>query len=125
MIYPIVFEPEAMLHRLSKNLMQKDIASKEIQTFIKDMALTMYAKNGVGLAAVQVGKPLMLCTILKTYNTLNPRKDLVLINPTWQKISRHQAWDQEGCLSVPRIYGQIKRYTKIKVKAWNEHGEPL
>ena len=125
MIYPIVFEPQPMLHAPSKNLTQKEIASKETQQFITDMLATMYAKNGVGLAAIQVGKPVMLCVILKQYNALNTRKDLVLINPTWQKLSRHQQWDQEGCLSVPGLYGQIKRYTKIKVKALSEKGKPL
>ena len=125
MIYPIVFEPEPKLHKPSAKLDKKTILEPETQTFIKDMVQTMYAKDGVGLAAVQVGKNIQICVIIKTYNTLNKRKDLCLINPEWTKISVFKEWDEEGCLSVPGIYGKIKRYTKLKVKALDEKANPL
>ncbi len=125
MIYPIVFEPDHKLHKPSAKLDKKTILEPETQTFIKDMVQTMYAKDGVGLAAVQVGKNIQICTIIKTYNTLNKRRDLCLINPEWTKLSVFKEWDEEGCLSVPGIYGKIKRYTKLKVKALDEKGEPI
>ena len=125
MIYHMVTEPNPLLHAPSRVLTRAEISTKKIQTFIQDMIATMYAKDGVGLAAVQVGQPLQLCVILKSYNTLNPRQDLCLINPIWTKLSRHQEWGQEGCLSVPGIYGHIKRYAKIKVSALNEQGQLL
>lgn len=114
-----------MLHERSANLDTSNITSRENQKFIKDMIETMYVKNGVGLAAIQVGKSLQLCTIVKQYNYFNPREDLCLINPSWTKLDAHQKWDEEGCLSVPNKYGKIKRYTKIKVKAWDKKGRPI
>lgn len=125
MIYPIVFDPNDILHAPAAKVPPENITTREMQKFFKDMVETMYVKDGVGLAAVQVGKALQVCTIIKTFNALNPREDLVLINPTWEKVSRHTEWDEEGCLSVPGWYGKIKRYTTIKVRAFGVNGKPL
>lgn len=124
MIYPIVFEPESILHKQSLDIDPATISTKEFQQLVKDMIETMYAKDGVGLAAVQIGKSLQVCVIAKTYNTFS-KNDLCLINPTWTKISIHKAWDEEGCLSVPKVYGKIKRYTNIRVDALNTKGQPI
>ncbi len=125
MIYDIVFEPNEILHRRSADLTPEEIKTPAMQKFIVDMVETMYAKDGVGLAAVQIGKSIQLCVIAKAYNELNKAKDLCLTNPTWTKISRHTNWDEEGCLSVPGIYGKVKRYTNLKVKALNSQGRPF
>lgn len=125
MIYDIVFEPAPVLHARAADVDPKEIATRPLQKFFKDMIETMYVKDGVGLAAVQVDKALQVCAIIKTYNALNPHEDLVLINPSWEKLSRKQAWDEEGCLSVPGLYGKIKRYTKIKVRALSVRGQPV
>lgn len=125
MVYDIVTEPNKFLHIPTARVMPQDIKTREIQKFIKDLVETMYVKDGVGLAAIQVGKSLSICTIVKAFNTLNPNEDLCLINPTWQKISRHTGWDEEGCLSVPGWWGQVKRYTKIKVKAYDKYGKQI
>lgn len=125
MIYDLVFEPEPMLHRPSAPVEVSAIGTREIQKFIKDMVETMYVKEGVGLAAIQVGKSIQLCTIVKQFNTLNPHEDLCLINPSWTKVSTHKVWEEEGCLSVPGLYGKIQRYTHIKVKALDSKGKPL
>ena len=125
MVYEIVFEPNPILHKRSADIDPKKISSRETQKFIKDMVETMYVKDGVGLAAVQVGESKKLCVIAKAYNALNTREDLCLLNPTWKKLSIFQEWDEEGCLSVPGVYGKIKRYKKIQVKALDENGKPL
>ncbi|OGH81256.1 MAG: peptide deformylase [Candidatus Magasanikbacteria bacterium RIFCSPLOWO2_02_FULL_44_11] len=125
MIYDIVFDHNPMLHRRSADIDIKTITSRQMQKFIKDMIETMYVKDGVGLASVQVGKPIQLCVIAKNYNTLNQRDDLVLINPTWEKLSTHTNIDEEGCLSVPGLYGKVKRYSQIKVKAFDHKGRAL
>lgn len=125
MIYDIVFEPTKMLHERSVDIDPAKVKEREMQKFIKDMVETMYVKDGVGLASVQVGKPLQLCTIIKQYNTLNPREDLTLINPTYTKLSNHQNVDEEGCLSVPCLYGKVKRWSKILVKAIDKNGRPI
>lgn len=125
MIFKIVFDPNPILHKRAKLLTVEEILSRDMQKFFKDMVETMYVKDGVGLAAVQVGVGIQVCTILKAYNAYTPDEDLVLINPSWEKVERHQEWDEEGCLSVPDVYGKIKRYTHIKVKALNKRGQPI
>lgn len=125
MIYDIVFDPNARLHQRSADVDVATITSRDMQKFIKDMVETMYVKDGVGLASVQVGKPIQLCVIAKAYNTLNEHEDLVLINPTWKKLSLHTNTDEEGCLSVPTWYGKVKRYSKIMVKAFDKKGRAI
>lgn len=125
MVYDIVLEPEPILHRESAPVDPSLITSREMQKFIKDMVETMYVKEGVGLAAIQIGKSIQLCTIVKQFNALNPHEDLCLINPVWTKVTRHKTWDEEGCLSVPGLYGKIQRYTKIKVTALDKKGQPI
>lgn len=125
MIHDIVFEPNQILHQRGADLTPEQINARDMKKFMKDMVETMYVKNGVGLAAAQVNKSLQLCTIVKEYNDLNKREDLVLINPTWVKLSRATNSDEEGCLSIPFLYGKVKRYSHIKVTALDMHGKPL
>lgn len=124
MLLPITIEPNPILHKISKTLTLDEIKSKKIKDFIADLTETMYVKDGVGIAAVQVGQPLQLCVIAKNFT---PRKDknLILINPHWEKASILREWDEEGCLSVPNIYGSVRRHKKIKVRALDEDGEEL
>lgn len=125
MIYDIVFDPNPILHNRAEDVDPTTITSRDMQKFLKDMVETMYVKDGVGLAAVQVGKAIQVCTILKNYNTLNPHEDLCLINPTWKKLSTHTNTDEEGCLSLPGMYGKVKRYTKILVTAYDKKGNKI
>lgn len=125
MVYDIVLDPNPILHTRADGVNPAEIPSRETQKFFKDMIETMYIKDGVGLAAVQVGEAKQVCTIIKTYNELDPRQDLVLINPSWEKLARAQEWDEEGCLSTPGLYGKIKRYAKIKVTALDKNGKKL
>lgn len=125
MVYDIVLEPNPILHEESRDLEISEIKSRETQKLIKDMIETMYVKNGVGLAAVQVGKPIKLCVIAKEFNSLNQREDLCLINPSWKKVSIFKKIDEEGCLSIPGIYGKRKRYAKIKVSAYDKNGNKI
>ena len=91
----------------------------EILNFIKDMAETMYADSGVGLAAPQVG-------VSKRIILVDGEEDglIVLINPVIIK-SEGEVVAEEGCLSVPDIYSQVKRSSKVTVKALNEKGESI
>src|SRR3989344_547972 len=124
MVLPIILEPNEILNLAGKDLGLEEIKSEKIQELIKDMIPTMYAKDGVGLAAPQVGESVQLCVIAKNF-TPDQKKDLVLINPKWQKVSVFREWDEEGCLSVPEIYGQVRRYKKIKIVALDEKGNKL
>jgi len=89
----------------------------EILNFTKDMAETMYADSGVGLAAPQVG-------VSKRIITIDGEEDglIVLINPVIVK-SEGEVVAEEGCLSIPGIYSQVKRSSKVTVKALSENGD--
>ena len=101
-----------------KALLLKEI-TPEILNLIKDMAETMYADSGVGLAAPQVG-------VSKRIILVDGEEDglIVLINPMIIK-SEGEVVEEEGCSSLPGIYSQVKRSSKVKVKALNENGDTI
>jgi peptide deformylase len=101
-----------------KALLVEEI-TPDILNLIKDMAETMYADSGVGLAAPQVGVSKRIITIDE-----DEEKLLVLLNPEIIK-SEGEAVEEEGCLSVPGVYSEVKRSLKVVVKALNENGEPI
>ncbi len=91
----------------------------EILNLIKDMAETMYADSGLGLAAPQVG-------VSKRIIVIDGEEDglIVLINPMIVK-SEGELVEEEGCLSLPGIYSQVKRSSKVTVKALNQNGDQI
>jgi len=91
----------------------------EILNLIKDMAETMYTDSGVGLAAPQVGVSKRIIIIDGEEEGL-----MVLINPILVK-SEGELVEEEGCLSIPGIYSQVKRASKVTVRALNENGDPI
>lgn len=96
-----------------------DILGLETQTLIADMKETLArAKNGIGLAAPQVGKNLRIFVVAPGLE-LN---QTVFINPVIVKISPKTVPMEEGCLSVPDHYGKINRAKSLKVEALNERG---
>ncbi len=124
MILPVLTESNKILRRVGDKVAIVDLATSEMKKFISDLTETMYAKDGVGIASPQVGKSIQLCVIAKNF-TPDKKRDLVLVNPTWKKTTTKTAWDAEGCLSVPGIYGEVKRYVEINVTALDETGAPL
>jgi len=125
MLLEVTLEPNPILHKKGRDITVEELNKPEMKKLIKNMTETMYVKDGVGIAAPQVGQSLQLCVIAKKFSPLNQNEDLVLVNPVWKKMSILKAWDTEGCLSVPLIYGEVKRYTKIKIQALNQHGEKI
>ncbi len=87
------------------------------------MTETMYKSDGVGIAAPQVGASIMLCVIAKQF--AGTKTDLTLVNPVWEKKSLLKTSDTEGCLSVPGVFGEVKRYKKIKVNALDRDGNKI
>jgi peptide deformylase len=88
-------------------------------TLVDDMLETMYAAPGIGLAATQVDvhKRLIVIDISKEHN-----EPLVLVNP--EILSREgDASTEEGCLSVPGIFDEVKRAAKVRVRAQDRNGE--
>jgi len=101
---------------LRKKCRQVETIDEKILNLLDDMAETMYAANGVGLAAPQVG-------ILKRIAVIDIGEGIIeLINPEIVSCEGNIK-DTEGCLSVPGKYGYVVRPEKVKVIALNRHGE--
>ena len=109
------YKTDDILRKKSRNVDKIDERTLQL---LDDMAETMYKENGAGLAAPQVG-------ILKRVIVVDIGDGLIkLINP---EIVEHEGeqQDEEGCLSVPEIIGEVKRPYKLKVKGLNELGEEI
>lgn len=115
-LLPILHYPDPRLHKVAAPVKQVD---DKLRKLIKDMAETMYAAPGIGLAATQVDVHLRLIVIdiSETHDGLQ-----VFINPEIIS-SEGEAECEEGCLSVPGIYEKVTRAAKVTVKALDEHGQ--
>lgn len=108
--------PDQRLHTIAQPV---ESVNGEIRQLIEDLAETMYAAPGVGLAATQVDvhKRVIVIDVSETRDQL-----LVLINPTIIE-SRGVSEFEEGCLSVPGIYERVERAEWVKVRALDRNGE--
>lgn len=106
-------EPSKEVHKVSKKILD----------LVQDLMETMYAQNGVGLAAPQIGVNYRVFVIDVSANNepLNPK---VFINPKIIKKSG-AVISQEGCLSFPEAFTDVKRYKNVMVKALDINGKPF
>lgn len=95
-------------------------ADKKLQRLVKDMITTCKAANGVGLAAPQIGQSLNLAIIYLEEAGLPA---FPIINPVIVKTSKEQTEMEEGCLSLPGLFGKVRRPKKITIEAYNLAGE--
>ena len=95
--------------------------SQKIKNLVADLLDTMYAQNGVGLAAPQIGVNLRVFVIDVSKND-EPFNPVVFINPKIIKKSGAMI-KQEGCLSFPEAYTDVKRYKNVMVKAMDIKGK--
>jgi len=116
-LLPILRYPDPRLHKVAQPVASVDA---RIRQLVRDMAETMYAAPGVGLAATQVDvhERIVVIDVSENNDTLR-----VLINPEILWKSEAQQTYEEGCLSVPGIYDEVQRAAQIKVRALNEQGE--
>ena len=97
-----------------------------LDTLIADMFDTMYDRDGVGLAANQVGEPISLFVMNTTYDreTKKGGTEEVFINPKILKIYGDACVMEEGCLSVPEIREDVKRKSMVDIVYADRHGKP-
>jgi peptide deformylase len=106
---------DEVLRKISKEV---DDINDKIKTLIKDMADTMYKADGIGLAAPQIG-------ILKRVVVIDVGEGLLeLINPRIIEEVGEQM-EAEGCLSLPGVFGEVKRPEKVVVEALTLKGEKI
>jgi len=117
-LLPILHYPDPRLHKVARPVAAVD---ERIRKLITDMAETMYAAPGIGLAATQVDvhERVLIIDISEARNHLQ-----AFINPEIIE-SSGEAENEEGCLSVPGVFDTIRRAERIKVRALNSQGEPF
>lgn len=117
-LLPILEYPDPRLRKVATPV---TAYTPELEKLVRDMAETMYAAPGVGLAATQVDvhKRIIVIDISDSKDQL-----LVLVNPEIVE-AEGEAECEEGCLSVPGYYDSVTRAARITVRARNERGEPI
>lgn len=108
---------------LKKKSQPVEIIDPSLRQLVQDMAETMYAAPGVGLAAPQVGH-LLRIVVLDVTPPTQPKNLIVLINPEIITSEGDCVWD-EGCLSLPDFTEEIKRKKKVMVRFQNLEGETV
>lgn len=136
MILPILKFPDK---RLRTKATEVEIVDKTIKTLVNDMFETMYAEDGIGLAATQVNKHVQIVVmdvpdsgedyqlLLKkregrTKKPLKAKHPLCFINPLIVKKEGKET-HTEGCLSVPGYYADVERFNYVMIKALDENGK--
>jgi peptide deformylase len=103
--------------------------TKELDTLIEDMFDTMYAANGAGLAAPQIGVNLQLVIFgfkqNQRYPDAPPVPETVLINPELKPLAETMEEDWEGCLSVPGLRGMVPRWAELHYEGFDQHGKRI
>lgn len=117
-IHPIVKYPDPVLAKKGEPVTVFDASLKKL---VAEMFESMYAAQGIGLAAPQIGLSQRL-TVIDTSFKKNAKDKLVLINPEIIETEGKQ-FEEEGCLSLPEIREKVQRAAWVKVRAQNERGE--
>lgn len=125
----IISLPDKDLRQISRKV---GVVTPEIRRVIEDMkaaALDWESERphevGVALAAIQIDQPLKIIIVRNDFDNKDDRTFSVFINPQIVKLEGDIEEDFEGCLSVADIYGKVPRYSKVRMRASDENGEPL
>jgi peptide deformylase len=116
----IVTYPDKLLKSHSKVVEHFDT---DLHTFLDDMFETMMSNNGIGLAAIQVARPIRALLLCIPDEEGEQKKEnlLEILNPTLHN-PKGQTLYQEGCLSVPGFYEDIERFESLTLHYQNRHG---
>lgn len=117
--------PHPALRASNALVTDEEMADGSILKIAKQMLLVMYAAEGVGLAAPQVGVNKRLMVYNDTGDAKNWLSETILVNPTIVEFSESTDVQQEGCLSFPDMNGDVMRSKWIKVEALSTKGKKL
>ncbi|EKQ69246.1 peptide deformylase [Leptolyngbyaceae cyanobacterium JSC-12] len=121
-------KPPLEIHHLGDRVLRQSAkrvakVDAEIKQIIREMLQTMYSADGIGLAAPQVAVQKQIIVVdIEPNEAAKP--PLILINPTIIKSSRDLSVTQEGCLSIPGVYLDVKRPSEVEVSFKDETGRP-
>jgi peptide deformylase len=119
-IRPILIAPDPRLKAVSEDIRAVDA---DIRSLADDMLESMYAADGIGLAAIQIGVPkrVLVMDLARKDGKKEPR---VFINPKIIWTSEETAVCEEGCLSVPDIWEEVERPAQIRAQYLDRDGHP-
>ncbi len=120
-ILEILTEPNAVLRKKSSPVTE---ITDETRKLMDDMLETMYAAEGIGLAAIQIGVPLRMIVMDLKGKTDEEPDPLYFINPEFAHLSESHIPYREGCLSVPGVYNDVNRPERVTVNYLDYHGKP-
>ena len=115
----IITEPNKLLRQISKNI---ERITEEDQKLMDDMLETMYAANGIGLAAIQIGVPKRIIVIDISKDS-GKKEPMYFVNPIIKNKHHEKATYEEGCLSVPNQFAQIDRPSTCEVEYLDYYGK--
>lgn len=123
MVREILVYPDKRLKLVSQDVEKFDA---ELHELLEDMKETMYAKDGIGLAAIQIGiaKNVLIINLADENNEQNPEDLYEIINPVILD-GEGKVTYQEGCLSVPTVYEDVERKENIKVRYFDRDGRMI
>jgi peptide deformylase len=106
-----------VLRKRAAEVELKELGTPEFKKLLEDMLETMYAANGVGIAATQVGVG------KRVFIAESGKGPIALINPVFTKTSWKMVGGEEGCLSVPGKFDKLKRHKSVTIEALTANGE--
>ena len=115
----ILTEPNKILRQVSKNV---ENVGKIEQELMDDMLETMYAANGIGLAAIQIGVPKRII-VMDISKDEKKKEPIYFVNPIIKNKDPIKSTYEEGCLSVPNQFAEIDRPSKCDVEYLDYNGE--
>ena len=115
----IITEPNKLLREISIPVEKVD---EYEQTLMDDMLETMYAANGIGLAAIQIGIPKRII-VMDISKDANNKRPIFFVNPIIKEKDLEKSIYEEGCLSVPNQFAEIERSKKCEVEYLDYRGE--
>lgn len=121
-ILPIIQVPDPRLRLVSEPVERID---RQILALLDDMLETMYVAPGVGLAAIQVAVPKRLIVIDTARGDEEPKRPMFFINPEIVWASEEMSVYEEGCLSVPDFYEEVKRPERVRARYLDRSGKPV
>lgn len=113
----VLTTPDAELRVISKNISTEEILSTDMQSLVRDLLETMKVENGIGIAAPQIGIHKRLIIV-----DVGNNQPFAFFNPVLTSKSFSKTESEEGCLSVPGVFGIVKRHRAVTVTAQNLQG---
>jgi peptide deformylase len=118
-IYQVLTYKEPSVRERSVLVPADEITTKEFQDYLDKLIKTMHVEDGIGIASPQIGinKRVFIAHI--------KHQDIAFINPEIIKSSEATIETEEGCLSVPGVYGIVKRPKRVTITALDRHGRKM